>query len=184
MSGLESKLIPGRECGSCSACCVTLRIEEPTLKKLADVPCPKLLPEGGCGIYENRPGVCRSWFCGWRIMHQLDNSWRPDRSKIIVRLYSGRTGGLILQPLGKASELLTSEKVLSIVRGCVDGGVPIYISIRTKPDSCHALLHLNYAFKDAVASNNLQAVELEMLKAIEHAYQVETEPIAPIGEDD
>ena len=29
------------------------------LKKLADVSCSKLLPEGGCGIYENRPGVCR-----------------------------------------------------------------------------------------------------------------------------
>ncbi len=181
MSEFETKLVPGRFCGDCSACCVTLRIEEPNLKKLADVSCSKLLPEGGCGIYENRPGVCRSWYCGWRFMQQLDESWRPDRSKIIVRLGGVANGGLILQPLEKASELLTSEKVLEIVGGCVAGGVPIYISVQTKPDRCHALLHLNDPFKDAVASRNLQAVQIAMVKALEYAYQVATDPIVPIN---
>ncbi|WP_083264385.1 hypothetical protein [Pseudohongiella acticola] len=116
-------------------------------------------------------------------MPQLDDGWRPDRSKIIVRLNGGEEGGLTLQPLGKASELLTSEKVLRIVGACVEGGVPIYISVPTKPNKCHALLHLNNAFKDAVASRELQLVQIEMLRALEHAYQVETDPIVPINDD-
>lgn len=116
-------------------------------------------------------------------MRQLDDSWRPDRSNIIVRLHGGDNGGLVLQPLGKASELLTSEKVLSIVGACVEEGVPIYISVRTKPGRCHALLNLNVALKDAVASRNLQVVQIAMLKALEHAYQVETDPIKSIDED-
>ncbi len=35
---LEKLLIKNRKCGSCSVCCTLLRIEQPTLKKLADVP--------------------------------------------------------------------------------------------------------------------------------------------------
>jgi hypothetical protein len=115
-------------------------------------------------------------------MAQLDDSWRPDRSKIIVRLYDGDGGGLVFQPLGKASELLTTEKVLSVVGGCVASGIPVYISVRTKPDRCHALLLLSGDFANAVASRVLVAAQYEMLKALEHAYQIETDPILPLDE--
>jgi hypothetical protein len=180
MTEIESRLVPGRECGECSACCVTLRIEEAALKKYADVPCPNLRREGGCGIYGSRPDVCRNWYCGWRVMEQLDDSWRPDRSNVIVRLHSDQEGGLILQSIGKASEVSTSERVLSLVGGCVEAGIPIYISVPTRPGRCHAIVCLNKNLANAVASRVFDAAKLEMLKAVECAYQVETDPIRPI----
>jgi len=182
MTDTEDGLVPGRECGECSVCCVTLRIEEAALKKYADVPCPNLRPEGGCGIYSSRPDVCRNWHCGWRLMSQLDDNWRPDRSNIIIRLDSGRGDGMVLQPIGKASELLTTEKTLSFVAMCVEAGVPIYISVRTKPGRCNALVHLNEIFANAVASRVFETAKLEMLKTLERAYQAETDPIAPIDD--
>lgn len=180
MSDTEDRLVLGRKCGECTACCVTLRIEEAALKKYADVPCPNLRPEGCCGIYSSRPDVCRNWYCGWRLMEHLDDSWRPDRSEIILRLHAGAEGGLILQPTGKASQVLTTEKVLGLVGGCVEAGFPVYISVPTKPGRCHALVHLNEIFARAVASRVLEMAKLEMLKTLERAYQVETDPIAPI----
>jgi hypothetical protein len=182
MTDTEDGLVPGRGCGECSACCVTLRIEEAALKKYADVPCPNLRPEGGCSIYRSRPDVCRTWHCGWRLMKQLDDSWRPDRSNIIIRLDSGRGNGLVLQPIGKASELLRTEKVLSLVGGCVEAGFPVYISVPTKPGRCHALVQLNELFANAVASRVFEVAKLEMLKILERAYQTETDPIAPIDD--
>jgi len=112
-------------------------------------------------------------------MEHLDDSWRPDRSNILIRLHD-EDGGLILQPLGKASELLTSEKVLSVIGGCVEAGVAVYISIRTKPGKCDALVYLNQNFAHAVASRVFEAVKLAMLKALECGYQAETDSIAPL----
>jgi hypothetical protein len=52
MTDTEVGLVSGRGCGDCSACCVTLRIEESALKKYADVPCPNLRPEGAAAFTE------------------------------------------------------------------------------------------------------------------------------------
>ena len=84
---------------------------------------------------------------------------------------------MVLQPIGKASEVLTTEKVLGLVGGCVKAGFPVYISVPTKPGRCHALVHLNEIFANAVASRVFEMAKLEMLKTLERAYQVETDPI-------
>ena len=102
MSETEDGLVPRRKCGECSACCITLRIEDAALKKYADVACPNLRPEGGSGIYSRRPDVCRNWYCGWRLMKHLDDSWRPDRSEIIRRLHSSAEDRLVIQPISSA----------------------------------------------------------------------------------
>lgn len=180
MSELERRLVQGRECGECSACCVTLRIDEPTIKKPQDVPCSKLTSCGGCSIYESRPDVCRNWYCAWRVMPQLDDSWRPDRSEIMLRIHDSENGGLILQSIEKDSHVLTSEKVLGFVANFVEAEVPIYISVATKPGRCNAIVNLNDVFKPAVSSKDIQIAELVMLRAIEHAYQYETDPIRDI----
>jgi hypothetical protein len=62
---------------------VALKIKDPQLRKDAQVPCPHLVAKG-CGIYENRPLVCRSFLCGWRLMPELDASWRPDMSGVML----------------------------------------------------------------------------------------------------
>src|SRR2546423_15078652 len=77
-------LVPDRDCGPCTACCKELTIESAELKKPPGIACVHCVTEKGCGIYETRPPVCRVWFCGWRQMPNLDDSWRPDRPEILV----------------------------------------------------------------------------------------------------
>lgn len=64
-----------RSCSGCTACCTALRIDskpgystridtgEDISKKAGD-PC-RFLAQGGCGIYEVRPLVCRQFRCDW-----------------------------------------------------------------------------------------------------------------------
>lgn len=72
-----------RQCGTCNACCVELKIAAPELHKKARVPCPHLAPLG-CGIYAKRPGVCQQFLCGWRLFAELGDDWRPDRSGVLM----------------------------------------------------------------------------------------------------
>lgn len=64
-----------RSCGSCTACCTYLDIKGGTGKTISfldatDVAKPAGRPcqfctVKGCGIYENRPVVCREFKCDW-----------------------------------------------------------------------------------------------------------------------
>jgi hypothetical protein len=76
-------LIHGRECGSCQMCCIALTIDKPDIQKMPGSACCHSL-KGDCGIYENRPDVCRVFFCGWRKLAAIPADWRPDRSGILV----------------------------------------------------------------------------------------------------
>ncbi len=82
--------IEGRECGACYACCITPKIDTETLQKEANTRCGNLSNCSKCRIYENRPTVCRNWFCAWRRFAQLDESLRPDRSGLFAYLHFGR----------------------------------------------------------------------------------------------
>lgn len=72
-----------RTCGPCTACCRELKIDVPELKKKAGVDCPHLTA-AGCGIYATRPPVCQGFLCGWRLFEELDDSWRPDISGVLI----------------------------------------------------------------------------------------------------
>lgn len=81
-----SKLVPNRECGECTVCCKVLLIDEPDLQKLPGVLCSNCKAGAGCQIYDTRPASCRGFYCGWRLMPDLGDELRPDRSGIIIRL--------------------------------------------------------------------------------------------------
>ncbi len=85
MQDTPQRLVPGRECGECKVCCVTLSIDTPEIQKLAASPCRYSLG-GGCDIYESRPPVCRAFFCGWRRSAAFPENWRPDTSGIFAVL--------------------------------------------------------------------------------------------------
>jgi len=68
-------------CGDCTVCCKALRIEE--FDKQAGVMCQHCTG-AGCGIYETRYETCKGFLCGWRILPQLGDSWRPDRSGVLM----------------------------------------------------------------------------------------------------
>lgn len=78
-----------RACGGCSQCCTVLRVDE--LHKRAGRPCPELRGDGGCGIYERRPDICRDYRCLW-LRGRFEDEDRPDRSGGIVDLLSEAGG--------------------------------------------------------------------------------------------
>jgi hypothetical protein len=79
----DRNLLPGRECGSCTVCCVVLAIDDPALTKSAGTACQNCTGTG-CGIYASRPQTCRDFVCEWRRLALLDEDWRPDLSGVLI----------------------------------------------------------------------------------------------------
>lgn len=103
MQDNPQRLVPGRECGECKVCCVTLSIDTPEIQKLAASPCRHSLG-GGCDIYDSRPPVCRAFFCGWRRSAAFPQNWRPDTSGVFAVLEANADPQF--GPLGVALKLL------------------------------------------------------------------------------
>ena len=62
------------------------------LEKPACVWCEHALPGKGCGVYETRWEVCRTFKCSWLRDDNFPDAWRPDKSGFIVRGYELRDG--------------------------------------------------------------------------------------------
>ena len=82
---LFGTLVPGRECGACTACCFELTIDDPQMRKPPRQTCVHCVAEG-CAIYEARPADCRAWFCAWRRIADLPDHLRPDRCGLLACL--------------------------------------------------------------------------------------------------
>jgi hypothetical protein len=82
LAQIDTKVVPGRACGSCTLCCKVPSIAE--LGKPAGAWCTHCLPGRGCGIYTLRPMVCRGAYCEWMMSKGLGPEWKPDRSKIVL----------------------------------------------------------------------------------------------------
>ncbi len=72
-----------RQCGACTVCCTALAIETVPFRKASGIACRHCTAQG-CGIYETRYPICRTYFCGWFGLPELDDSWRPDLSGIVI----------------------------------------------------------------------------------------------------
>lgn len=172
------KLVEGRECGGCSACCVSLLINEDNLKKEADIPCQNLGENGGCAIYAQRPSVCINWFCAWRYMDNLGDEWRPDKSGIVLRL---EEHGIVLQAIRDPLDVLTSELCLGLVGSGVANNVSVSISVPTKKGFCYSLIQVNEPLKKVIATRDFFSVKNEMINLIRFASSAQTDPILPVA---
>lgn len=79
---LASRRVEGRECGTCTLCCRLLGIGE--ILKPPGVNCPHCAVGQGCTIYPDRPHTCRGFYCGFLLMKDLGEEWRPSISKLIL----------------------------------------------------------------------------------------------------
>lgn len=170
----ESHLIPERVCGECTACCVVLHIDDEHFKKPADHVCSNLMETGGCKIYSKRPSVCQDWHCAWRFMAQLDDSWRPDRSGILLR---SDEHGIIFQPIRDPKEVLTNERAIELIGGGVAQGIPMSMSIPTRKGFRSYSISLNEPLEVAVQSRNLLIIQDKMVELIEFALAQNTSAI-------
>jgi hypothetical protein len=73
---------PGRDCGDCTLCCKVMAIEE--LAKPAGSWCPHCKPGRGCLTYAGRPAECQAFSCLWLVDDQLEQHWRPSRSRLVL----------------------------------------------------------------------------------------------------
>lgn len=124
--------LPGRDCGGCTACCVDLAIDSPELKKPDASECKHMIAGVGCGVFENRPSLCRRWYCGWRLV-ALSDDMRPDRSGVLLTPEMGaqpgyQTGGLRIVLTRGDRSALRQDELLDFVARCVGGAVPIWLS--------------------------------------------------------
>jgi len=82
-----SRVIPGRECGSCTLCCKVIAVAD--FNKLPGVWCSHCVRGKGCGIYETRPTDCRTFFCEWMLEKGLGPEWKPERCKFALVMGEG-----------------------------------------------------------------------------------------------
>jgi hypothetical protein len=81
-----------RQCGDCRVCCILPPINEPELVKACGTPCSNLCA-AGCSIQETKPAACRTFLCAWRLIPEIDESWRPDRIGMLGIIGFNQLGG-------------------------------------------------------------------------------------------
>ena len=154
---MSAKPPAGNDCGSCTVCCMALRVIE--LGKEAGPYCRHCIPGKGCGIYETRFEICRTFLCGWRLVPELGDQWRPDRSGILIM--TQETAKLPeeyrAQGLGMNFVILGGEKAIShpgfaeYVATLVSRRVAVYLSADTPKTLINRYLEKLAAARDIAA---------------------------------
>lgn len=148
---MQLPLVPNRGCGTCNVCCSLPAIIDPQLTKMPGILCSHWA--GGCSIYERRPKTCVGHHCGWRHLGHLDESWRPDVSKIYIELKSDPPEHfrheLPNAPFCFRFTLLDDvppeqlERLGVTIAGLIEHDVPVILAVAAPPEhmSCHILLN-------------------------------------------
>jgi hypothetical protein len=168
-------LVPERECGTCTVCCKSLKIDAPEIKKLADVLCPHCTHAVGCKIYETRPQVCEGWYCGWRRMPHLDDEWRPDRCGVLICLVGAGEGipsefpqfGLKFDTVS-SPDVLNWDPLLKYIGFEIARGTPVFLGTQAPIGYERRKVFLNYLMAHAVASRQ----RMLMVDALQRAYAI------------
>ena len=173
MTELNHKLVFGRECGECSVCCAALTINTSELKKLPDVLCPYCVQPAGCSIYDSRPSICKTWYCGWRQSDRLDDAWRPDRSGVLVEFVRDglpwnyrRKTGVKLSIVGHP-QVISWELLAGYAAGLIEVGVPVFLSAAGRFGHASGRAFLNDRMMGAVLSRDVSRVRRELINALE-----------------
>jgi hypothetical protein len=168
------ELVEGRECGECTVCCVTLHIDTDEFRKLPGVRCPHLGDARGCSIYPIRPSACRTYHCGWRYLSFLSDSWRPDKSGVLIaftpkdelpaRYASGVGFILVTPPPGGFARAL-----YHYVAHLIADEVYVTLAVPGPPGYYPAVTVLNDRLRDAAKSGNLARIEAVISEALTSA---------------
>ncbi|MDO7840821.1 hypothetical protein [Sphingomonas immobilis] len=150
-------LVPGRDCGACTACCTDLTIMEGGIDKPAGLACEHCIVGGGCAIYETRFSICRDYHCVWRSMPGLDDSWRPDRSGVLIVWgtppygYKHAVDLLLIGP----PETLESERFIGLAAAFVERGILAVLALPRGPGLLTTSVPINDLLRPAIEARNL-----------------------------
>ncbi|HKY19106.1 MAG TPA: hypothetical protein VJL82_09245 [Rhizomicrobium sp.] len=128
-------LIPGRECGECTVCCVTPAINKPEIQKQSGARCRHCTAKG-CAIYETRPDVCRQYYCAWRTVNIFGEEWRPDKSGVLPYVETDGISqdfklstGIGLMLIGNPLKTVRQKYFQNFVVTGVMNSVPLFLSV-------------------------------------------------------
>lgn len=173
-----NQLVPGRECGECIACCKYFTIETPELKKLPGALCEHHSGGKGCRIYAKRPTVCQDWYCGWRLLPQFDESWRPDRIQVMIEFrgapagYAGMAIGFRL--LGDP-RVVFDMRVVDAISAFILTDVPVFLFVPGKVGQLSGKVFLNEGLKPSITARNLTETLKQISLAVEAGVKHEKE---------
>lgn len=171
------------ECGDCFACCRALPIDQPELQKKAGVLCPHHNGgRHGCTIYETRPTVCQGFFCGWRLVPELGDAWRPDRSGVLMMMVAQADVPENYRPGGDGINFIIIGGERAIRSGFVDyvgtlvrRRVAVYMSDETPKTLINSYLEKPAAMRDTAGLTamllHIYRLHLEQKKLIRQARQ-------------
>lgn len=155
------ELVANRECGKCTICCKVLTIDDPEFQKLPGVLCPNCKTGSGCQIYETRPSPCRGFFCGWRVLPELDDKWRPDKSGVMIR-FQQQMVPPGYQPVGfqflvhDARDAI-KPPLINFMSGLIARRVAVFLALRGPEGFSDVGALLNDALGPAVAKRDRNA---------------------------
>jgi len=127
---------------------------------------------GGCSIYKNRPDPCREWFCAWRNLSELDDSWRPDRSGVMLEFSNEQFPGIFANRIGFRFTIIDKEKagrnieLAKFLTKQISNGAPCLLAYGIEPTQNPPVTFLNGVMKNAAAQPDPKAVLKELNKAI------------------
>ena len=166
-------LIPGRDCGGCTVCCVFPTINKPEIQKQSGARC-RHCHETGCAIYDSRPPVCRAYYCAWRTVDIFGEDWRPDRSGVLP--YVETEGISEAFDLATGVGLMLVDNPLRIVRQKwfqdfvvtgVMSSVPLFLSLPGPRGHQAATVSLNTEeMLEAIRGNRVKGALEQVLKIL------------------
>lgn len=154
------RAVPGRECGECFECCRFIPINDEKLQKPTNVLCPHCALSKGCSVYDIRPDPCRGWECGWKMIPDMPEDFRPEQSGLVFRINEDDVVVVILDPTKK----FMSEKFAEIIGGWVQNDVLVYFQTVGPAGHLPSKYLVNHVMKTAVANHDLEAAQLAMMK--------------------
>jgi hypothetical protein len=170
-------LVAGRDCGACTLCCRVPPVDTPEFQKQAGVLCGHCQESRGCAIHTARPPVCREWFCGWRRLPLLDDSWRPDRCGVLIALGADEVPDG-LQPYRSTKFIVTDDGAwmaapafVTYVAGLVHAGVATYLAVPGPPGHHAVKALLNARLADPIARRDgaaIAAILRDLVEVLRH----------------
>lgn len=174
----DDYLVPDRDCGSCTVCCRDLAIVHDGMNKLPGITCEHCVTGGGCGIYATRPNVCRTYHCAWRSLDHLDESWRPDRSGILINLEVREDGADANMIVVGDVAVLQNDRFAGMAAGFVASGTAAYLVLPSGVGFMSYHVLLNELLAPAIARRDLAEVKAIIAECHE---TLAAQPPVPIG---
>jgi hypothetical protein len=181
------RLVPGRGCGTCNACCIWLTIDDPELRKVQGHRCANLQPDSVCAIYSTRPRTCRDYFCGFRRLDWVAATLRPDLSSVLIGLqYDGppsdpnRRLGVSFSLLSDAA--LEADSLAETVAAAVAAELPVWLHVPGPPGYTAASARIDAVLREPARIGDFRTILRILQLAHARAKQGDFEPVVFDGD--